>query len=33
MIKRTLTFIYEVLVEMGEQRHARLKRSGQSMWY
>ena len=33
MIKRALTFIYEVLVEMGEERHARAKRNGYSMWY
>lgn len=33
MIRRTLAFIHEVLVEIGEARHARLKRNGYSMWY
>ena len=33
MIKRAFIFIYEVLVEMGEERHARLKRNNYAMWY
>ena len=33
MIKRTIKFIYDVMVEIGENRHARLKRNGYSMWY
>lgn len=33
MIKRTFKFIYEVLEEIGRQRHERLKRNGYAMWY
>jgi hypothetical protein len=33
MIKRTVKFIYDVMVEIGEARHERLKRNGYSMWY
>lgn len=33
MIKSTFKFIWEVLIEMGEARHARYKRNGYAMWY
>ncbi len=33
MIARFAQFIWEVLIEMGEARQARMKRNGYSMWY
>jgi len=33
MIKRTFKFIYNLLVDIGEARHAQLKRTGTTMWY
>jgi hypothetical protein len=33
MIKRFAKFMWDVLIEIGEARQARLKRNGYAMWY
>ena len=33
MIKRVLTYVWDLLVEIGEAKQAKFKRHGYSMWY